>query len=242
MKVAIDIIGRQLKMNKIANALVVVPTTNLIEQFKQEFDIWGFDYTDVDFLCIQSAYKLKAKYDLLVVDEIHTATGPEYQKVFRTVKYDQILGLTATPPEEMDIINKYCPIVYHKNLKDILDSKIVSDFKILNIPIKFSKREQAKYNKFNELFSSAQLQLNIARGNDPELKKINVFDMAQKYNSLKITSEDYQDLTAFKEQERLVKFAKQYWAAMSMRKWVCYNSEQKANAAIDIVKMYPDRK
>jgi superfamily II DNA or RNA helicase len=39
MKVAIDIIGRQLKMKKISNALVVVPTTNLIEQFKHEFDV-----------------------------------------------------------------------------------------------------------------------------------------------------------------------------------------------------------
>jgi superfamily II DNA or RNA helicase len=193
-------------------------------------------------MCIQSAYKLEDKYDLLVVDEIHTATGPEYQKVFTTVKYDQILGLTATPPEDMSVISKYCPIVYHKNLKDILDAKIVSDFKILNIPIKFSRKEQAKYNRFNELFGSAQLQLNIARSADPLLKDTNVFDMAQKYSALKIKEEDYKDLPTFKEQERLVKFGKQYWSAMSMRKWVCYNSEQKANAAIDIVKMYPDRK
>jgi superfamily II DNA or RNA helicase len=66
--------------------------------------------------------------------------------------------------------------------------------------------------------------------------------MAQKYNALKIKPEDYVDQTTFKEQERLVKFAKQYWSSMSMRKWVCYNSEQKANAAIEIVKLYPDRK
>lgn len=38
MKVAVDIVGRQLKNNVIQSTLIVVPTIPLIQQFKEEFN------------------------------------------------------------------------------------------------------------------------------------------------------------------------------------------------------------
>lgn len=162
-------------------------------------------------MCIKSAYKIDKYYDLLVVDEIHTAVGPEYRKVFTNIKYTQILGLTATLPKEevMDVIHKYCDVVYTKTIKDIDQQGIVADFIILNAPIKLSRKEQQKYNKFNQLFAAAQLRLNILKSKDEHLRKKAVFDIAKEFSAKKDVTKDIEDI---------VKSAKQYWSAMSLRK------------------------
>jgi len=53
-------------------ALLLVPTTQLQDQFIEEFNKWGVSTENVEVLCYQSAYKLKDKhYDIVVCDEVH---------------------------------------------------------------------------------------------------------------------------------------------------------------------------
>ena len=67
-------------------ALVLVPTVQLQDQFKEEFEKWDkskhLDY--VEIMCYQSAYKLVDQhFDIVVCDEIHLGLSPEYRKFFK---------------------------------------------------------------------------------------------------------------------------------------------------------------
>ena len=49
------------------DALILVPTVQLQEQFLEEFDKWGVDRTNVEVVCYQTAYKLKGLHYSIVV-------------------------------------------------------------------------------------------------------------------------------------------------------------------------------
>ena len=84
-------------------ALVLVPTTQLQDQFKQEFIKWGCEdiLPRVEILCYQSAHKMEGKhYHVVVCDEIHLGLSEVYREFFNKNSYDRLLCLTATIPEE----------------------------------------------------------------------------------------------------------------------------------------------
>ena len=82
------------------DALILVPTVQLQEQFVEEFAKWGVDSTNVEVICYQSAYKLKdLHYNIVVCDEIHLGLSPEYRKFFENNTYDRLLCMTATLPD-----------------------------------------------------------------------------------------------------------------------------------------------
>lgn len=93
--------------------LVVVPTSNLKDQWTQKIDEWGFSF-NAEVQVINSAIKKQQKFDVLVLDECHRYSADTFQQVFQSVKYKCVLGLTATF-ERLDgkheIMSKYCPIV-----------------------------------------------------------------------------------------------------------------------------------
>lgn len=216
-----------MKLNKIGSTCIIVPTINLIKQYEEEFDKWNLNRERVTFMCVQSAYKLEESYDLLVIDEIHTALSENYSKVFTNLKYEKILGLTATVPVDTTILDKYCPIVYRKELEEVKD--LLSDFVIFNLPVKMNKVERKRYNVFNQLFNRANLDISVAKKLEPELKKLSNFDIAEIYSKLKGTNP-------------LIKSSKQFWSSMSMRKTVCYESTSKFETIKKLIERFPGRK
>ena len=97
------------------NALILVPTVQLQEQFVEEFDKWNVDSNNVEIICYQSAYKLKGNhYNIVICDEIHLGLSNEYRKFFKYNTYDKLLCMTATLPEELeykDLLEKIAPTV-----------------------------------------------------------------------------------------------------------------------------------
>ena len=66
-------------------ALVLVPTVQLQDQFREEFHKWDLSrcLDNIDILCYQSAYKLQDEhYDIVICDEIHLGLSKEYRKSF----------------------------------------------------------------------------------------------------------------------------------------------------------------
>lgn len=188
-------------------------------------------------MCIQSAHKEYAEYDLMIVDEIHTSLSPIYSKIYQNIKTSQRLGLTATPPEEEEaikLLEEVCPIVYTKSLKEIDEiGGIIAKTTTYNLPVKFNRKDKAKYNTFNEQFHRATMQIAMLKKDREDLVDKNVFDIAKEYATKKnITKED----------EFLQKQAKAYWSAMTMRKWVCYGAESKIDTVIKILEKFPSRK
>ena len=100
---AIDYILKQKSRSNKKSALILVPTVQLQDQFREEFTKWGVEdcLEHVEILCYQSAYKLKGHhYDIVVCDEIHLGLSPKYREFFVNNVYDSLLCMTATLPEE----------------------------------------------------------------------------------------------------------------------------------------------
>lgn len=130
--------------------IVVVPTEGLYEQW-----IGHIDGNNLSFNCtvkiINTVIKEENTCDLLVMDECHRYNSTEFSKIFNSVQYKYILGLTATF-ERLDgkeiIMQKYCPPIDQITLEEALLFGWVSEFKeylvLIDVP---DIEEYLSYNK-----------------------------------------------------------------------------------------------
>lgn len=87
-------------------------------------------------------------YDIVIVDEIHTILSEEYSKFLDNNNCTCFLGLTATLPHNEDHLNKlteYAPVVYQLSMNESKDLNLISDFKIYNYGVQFTRSERAKH-------------------------------------------------------------------------------------------------
>lgn len=139
------------------NALVVVPTNYLVEQWQEKFK--EFNLVNIKVRTIQS---LLSEYDgepvetctLLIPDEIHKYTAEQFGKLYDIVDYKFILGLTATVPEgeKMDVIDNHAPVFDVVTLDDALEHDWVSPFIIYQLGVELSDEERKKYKKYTDTF------------------------------------------------------------------------------------------
>lgn len=230
-KVGVMIAGTQLRKEKIQSVLILVPNIPLISQWRAQFKLWGYDDTNVDIKCIKGVYNKSFTYDLLIIDEIHTSLSTEYSKLFTNIKYEQILGLTATLPHRQDhktILDKHCPVIFTKTVKEALEAEAISDFKVYNVAVSLSKKDAALYRLYNGKWLQAQSEI-LTYKKTHEIDDLSTFDIARIYSKNK-------------EKDRINIVSRSYWSAMTMRKYVCYNSSSKINVVLEIIRNFPDRK
>ena len=154
-------------LNKLggSRALVLVPTTQLKDQFKEEFKKWDCEgcLEKVDVVCYQSAYKFKDEhYDIVICDEIHLGLSEKYRRFFQNNTYDKILCLTATLPEEPMYkvqLFKLAPIVYKLTLDQCVELNLVAPYEIYCIPLQLTEEERIQYKKINNEFVSHKMAL-----------------------------------------------------------------------------------
>jgi len=218
-----------LKKKIISNCLIVVPTTNLIKQWKDEIAKWGYSLDNIDIMCIQTAHKHKATYNLLVIDEVHTATSPIYSRIFTNINYNYVLGLSATVDKEDPILVKYCPVLFESTVSDALASKAFNPYTIYNVEVGMSRKERATYTTFDKQFKIARLQLLLLKKDYPEFKDLTIFDIAKMHS-------------ASKEKSELVTYSKMFWGGMSLRKTTCHKAWSKAELAAELVATSPQSK
>ena len=145
--------------------VILVPTVQLQDQFKEEFHKWGLEHclNNVEILCYQSAYKLKNnKYDLVLCDEVHLGLSPQYRKFFINNKYDKILCMTATLPEEEEyehLLGMLAPTVYTITLDECVSLGIVAPYRIYCKPISLTNSEKKLYKEINNQFVYYKYQL-----------------------------------------------------------------------------------
>ena len=153
------------KLNK-DKALILVPTVQLQDQFRDEFSKWGYDncLDRVDILCYQTAYKFKDNhYDIVVCDEIHLGLSKEYRKFFSNNTYDKLLCMTATKPEDAEKkieLFKLAPTVYSITLDQCVDMGLVSPYEIYCIPVELTFGEQP-YQKSQYFLDYKSQNLNL---------------------------------------------------------------------------------
>ena len=148
-----------------ARCLVLVPTTQLQEQFPQEFEKWGFGaYLDrIDFMCYQSAHKLEGKhYHVVICDEIHLGLSPVYREFFKKNTYDKLLCLTATIPEEPEyrmVLVNLAPICFTITLDECVEAGFVADYEIYCIGVSLDQAEREEYDRYQKMFVKMKMAL-----------------------------------------------------------------------------------
>ena len=215
--------------------LILTPTETIRDRaWKDEFKKWGhmnIFNSCVECVCIQTAYKYVGHhYDLVIADEIHNYIAPEYFNFFSQNKYDKVLGLSAyIDPVKMPLLNAIAPICDRLNTQEARDLKLISDFKIYNIPLRLSGSEKKSYtssnNAFNGLFPFFERDLKLMYSC---MKPQNYVTFLQR----KGMSLDDENKT----------FPFRCNAAMAKRKKIIYNSEAKVEAVKHLCELYPERK
>ena len=125
----------------------------------------------------------------MIVDEIHRSLSDKYRSLYENVKYDHILGLTATKPqseEAVKLLDEVCPIVYEKVLSDMVEGGVLPEFKIMNLEVPITGKEAAKYKLFDGQFTQGLIELSRARAKSSlfSYKYSNAFDMAKELRLL----------------------------------------------------------
>ncbi len=197
-------------------ALVLVPTTQLQDQFTEEFKKWGYTHLlpRIEILCYQSAHKLEGEhYEIVVCDEVHLGLSPVYREFFNKNTYDKLLCMTATLPEDEEyrqLLKELAPTCYKITLDECVELGLVAPYDIYCIPVEMTDEEKAEYKKANNLF----VQMKYRLGG---------FD-------------------AFKQAQAILKgapgdkgAAAQFFNAIRQRKQVVQHAENKLEAAKEIV-------
>ena len=211
---------------KDGSALILVPTIQLQDQFRNEFIKWGLDncLDNVDILCYQSAYKLQGQhYDIVVCDEIHLGLSHEYRKFFKYNMYDSLLCMTATLPEEeeyKELLKTIAPTAYKITLDKCVQLGIVSPYTITCIPVTLTVDEKAAYKKANNSFVQWKYMLG----------QFNAFESAQEIMRNK-------NATAGDKQKAVM-----FYRAIRMRKQIVDFAENKINKFTEIYEENKDKK
>lgn len=211
--------------------LVITSRIPIVYQWKEAFE----GVSNIDYLCIQSAYKYIGDYDLVIIDEVHRALSPEYRKVFESITTKALICLTATLPQDeeyVEFLEKVSPVVYSKHLSEVVEYGVIPKFAIYNLEVPLDRSLRGKYARFDSNFASAVITLTKMRRDSATLtyKYASIFDLARE------VSKDTED-------SPLRRAAKQYWGGMQMRKLVVYNNSEKIKTTKYILEnIGPNRK
>jgi superfamily II DNA or RNA helicase len=153
-RVAILAIQRFVKLDVNARVVIVVPTLNLQDQWIKELQAHKVN-DNCEVVVVNTAYKNTYKCDVLVLDEIHCYGAPQFKKIFKTISYDYILGLTATIERsdgKHDILLEHCPIIAEVTIDECYDNGWVSPYKVYNLAVPMLPEEVREYEKANSRF------------------------------------------------------------------------------------------
>ena len=139
-KVAIDIIKRHIESNKKeSNVLIVVPKLVLMDNWKAEFQKWGFPQNVHIIMSTYVSYPKHADthWDMIILDEAHHFTET-CEDATIDMQYDRVLAMSATIPREprWRLKEAFAGIYEYKvSARTAIDDEILPDPKILLIPM-----------------------------------------------------------------------------------------------------------
>ena len=215
---ALMAIQGMIKKANIKSVLVIVPTIELKKQWEQELIKSKVKIAKV--LVINTAIKSDHNVDFLILDEIHRYAADTFRRIFEKATYQCIMGLTATLEREDGfhaIILQYLNIFDEITVNEALDNGWISPYKVYNVAVNLTPKEQLAYNKSDNSFKHFAAQL--GRGAE-------AFRTAQEW----IKSDNKQ----------LAGQAAAYYNSMRSRKKICLNNTNKINAVKSIVDLFPE--
>ncbi|MDY6764765.1 MAG: DEAD/DEAH box helicase family protein [Halobacteria archaeon] len=172
-----------------APAFVVVPTLDLVDQWKEElsnFDIEIGEYTGreknpqpITVSTYDSAYlnaeNLGNRFKLLIFDEVHHLPSEGYRHIAEFFASPFRMGLTATYERDDDL---------HKELPDLLGGKVyeieteelageyLSDYTVERINVDLNPEEKEKYERNLKVFRNYVISNNIRMTGPEDFQKV----------------------------------------------------------------------
>jgi len=221
---AIMVILRLLKSRPQAKVIIVVPTINLKNQWIVELRKNKVkDHCDV--IVINTAYKSKAKCDLLICDEMHAYGAEQFIKVFDKITYQFIFGLTATIERTdgmHEVLLQYAPVIDEVPIEECHRNGWVSDYLVYNLKVPMYEDEQEDYDKANKQFRYAAGQIGFGGSQS--------FNAAKRYLNDKDADPNKRAMAAI------------YYNSMRKRGDICKNSQAKIPVIKAILDKFNDRK
>ncbi len=166
--------------------LVVVPTIDLLEQWRRELETeldvpvgqLGGGEQRVEALTVatyDSAY-LRAedigdRFGLVVFDEVHHLGGEGYRDIARLLAAPARLGLTATferPDGAHEVIEELCgPLVHHITPEELAGEHLAA-YDIKRLDVSLTDAERDEYDRHRQVFTDylAQSTLDMRSGSD----------------------------------------------------------------------------
>lgn len=164
-RIALMLIKQLAEKNPNLKCLVTVPTEPLQKQWTLQLIEWELiQYVDV--MIINTAVKQKRKYQLLIIDEVHTTASETMREVFNVIAYTGLLCLTATL-ERLDgkeeIIKRHAPVFDEISLEDALANGWVAQYNQYKVLIDVDLTEYKKHNvKFMSHFAYFDYNFDLA--------------------------------------------------------------------------------
>ena len=221
---AIMVILRLLKSRPEAKVIIVVPTINLKNQWIVELRKNKVkDHCDV--IVINTAYKSKAKCDLLICDEMHAYGAEQFIKVFDKITYQFIFGLTATIERTdgmHEVLLQYAPVIDEVPIEECHKNGWVSDYLVYNLAVPMLEDETEDYDKANKQFRYAAGQIGFGGSQS--------FNAAKRYLNDKDADPHKRAMAAI------------YYNAMRKRGDICKNSQAKIPVIKALLDKFDDRK
>jgi len=150
--------------------LVVVPTIELLEQWKLELSralnthvgVFGGGDRELAFITVStynSAYinaeELGNKFKLLVFDEVHHLPSESFRQIALLSAAPHRLGLTATFEREdgrhVDLLDLVGDVVYRKAVYE-MKSKHLADFDLVRVYVELTDEEKKRFSRLFSLY------------------------------------------------------------------------------------------
>lgn len=207
---------------------VVVPTTVLAEAWTDEKNghIKLHGLKNVNVFVINTYVKEQHECALLIIDEVHTATGAKskhFNKVIDLTKFNWILCLSATLEDEHKVFlhKRNIKLVSTLTADEAVKNGWLSPYRILCVPVQLSQEDRESYAKMHTEFNKHFATFNFD------------FGLAMKCVTDKQTRIDLANKLGW-ELGRIDAAAFNWNRNMRMRKEFLYHVEAKIEAAIEI--------
>lgn len=163
-----------------ATAVIVVPTTALLDQWIDE--VTAFFDISLKQLVILNNSRQRVKQSrihvgvinsvaqiaknsvtepvFLIVDECHKAASPVFRGIFQ-IPSEATLGLSATPERPYDsgldeiLVPNLGPVIFNYTYKEALADRVIVPFHLHNVVFDFNPIEQASYDNLTRAIQSA---------------------------------------------------------------------------------------
>lgn len=218
---AIILIKKVLKKWKDCRTIIIVPTTQLKQQWEKELKInnlKGKIYV-VNTIALS---QIKYSCDFLILDEAHLyPKGLSFSTIFNKINHKLLLCLTATVTPEL---LKYTTVVDTITQKEAKDNGWISNFIEYNLPVELTPKDRLEYTKINREFNKHFAYFN------------HDFNLAMKCRTSK-GAKEYADIMGWDAKE--VAFRANRWGFyMKERKEWLYNTENKINLTIELINKF----